>query len=481
MKSKNLNYYVKSAIGLIIMFGFQFLPEIGPLTHVGMQVTGVFIGLIYLCCVVDIIWPSMIGLIALGMTDYCSVTEAISSGFGSELVWMMLIILILAEAINQSGLGEILARWIITRKALHGKPMLFTLVYMIAFGLCSLLISSNASVLLAWAIFYNIADMVGYKKGERYSTMMILGSFLACILYEGLFAFQSWWLVLAQTFEDMTGYGINYVTYFIIGFTIETLVTLVYVLAMKYIFKCDFDKLKDVDIEALERDTSVEMKLNVRHKTLFFCFLLVVLYVLVTIVLPADWPIIALLNRITQAGWFALVLVLAMVLRERSGEPILDFQKVASGGLNWSILMMCAAIIPAARAVTSEGTGVTELLSNVLSPILSGMHPVVFIATVLLVMMFLTNIGSNMATGVVLMTVIIPFVGDYYFSPALIGMIIIFVATMGFILPGSSGMAPYLYGNKWIEVKDIYKYGLMYCLIFFICALPVYLIASFIV
>lgn len=118
MKSKNLNYYVKSAIGLIIMFGFQFLPEIGPLTHVGMQVTGVFIGLIYLCCVVDIIWPSMIGLIALGMTDYCSVTEAISSGFGSELVWMMLIILILAEAINQSGLGEILARWIITRKAL---------------------------------------------------------------------------------------------------------------------------------------------------------------------------------------------------------------------------------------------------------------------------------------------------------------------------------------------------------------------------
>ena len=101
MKKKDTSYYIKSLIGLVIMFGFKYLPTIGPLTKMGMEITGIFIGLIYLCCAVDIIWPSMVGLIALGMSDYCSVTEAISSGFGSELVWMMLIILILAEAINQ--------------------------------------------------------------------------------------------------------------------------------------------------------------------------------------------------------------------------------------------------------------------------------------------------------------------------------------------------------------------------------------------
>lgn len=213
---------------------------------------------------------------------------------------------------------------------------------------------------------------------------------------------------------------------------------------------------------------------------LFLCFGLIVAYVLVTIVLPPEWPLVALLNRITQAGWFALVLVLAMVVRHED-KPVLDFTKAASTGLSWSILMMCAAIIPAARALTSEGTGVTELLSNILSPLFSGMHPVVFLAAILILQMFLTNVGSNMATGIVLMTVIIPFVGNYYFSPSLVGMIIIFVATMGFILPGSSGMAPYLYSNKWIEVKEIYKYGLVYCLLFFLSAFPVYLIASFIV
>ena len=85
MSTNTKKYYLKSLIGLTFMFGFRYLPPIGPLTSLGMQVTGIFIGLIYLCCVVDIIWPSMIGLIALGMTDYCTVTEAISSSvFGTN-------------------------------------------------------------------------------------------------------------------------------------------------------------------------------------------------------------------------------------------------------------------------------------------------------------------------------------------------------------------------------------------------------------
>lgn len=477
MKSKDMQYYIKSVIGLGIMFGFGQLPPIGPLTPLGMRIVGLFVGLIFLLCTVDIVWPSMLGMIGLGLTGYCSVSEAISSGFGSEMVWMMLILLVLAAGISNSGLGEILARWFITRRALQSRPMLFTFVYIVSFGMCSLLVASFTSVILAWSIFYNIADMVGYKKGERYSTIFIIGCFLSCIMYEGLFAFQSWWLVLASTFRDMTGYHINYVTYFIISFTIVTLVVLLLVLSMKYIFKCDFDKLANVDVSALENK---DMKLNFRHKTLFTCFAMIVTYAFVTIICPADWPVIAFLNNISLGGWFAIVLCVSMIVRWE-GKPILDFPSMAAQGINWNIIMMCAALIPIARAVTSDATGVKELLTNILSPVLAGMNPIVFIITIIVIMIILTNVGSNMATGIVLMTVIIPFVQDYYFSPALVGMMIIFIATMGFILPGSSGMAPYLYANKWIEVKDIYKYGLYWCLLFLIVSIPVYIIASFIV
>ena len=142
---------------------------------------------------------------------------------------------------------------------------------------------------------------------------------------------------------------------------------------------------------------------------------------------------------------------------------------------------MCASVIPVARALTSDGTGVTELINNLLSPIFGSMGPIMFIITVMIAMMILTNIGSNMATSIIVVTVVLPFVSKYYFSPAIIGMAILLIANLGFIFPGSSGMAPFLYSNKWIEVKDIYKYGLVYCVIFLIAAIPTFIVASYII
>ena len=45
--TKNLSYALHSAVVLAFMFLFQFLPPVAPLTHVSMQVIGVFIGVIY--------------------------------------------------------------------------------------------------------------------------------------------------------------------------------------------------------------------------------------------------------------------------------------------------------------------------------------------------------------------------------------------------------------------------------------------------
>ena len=44
--TKNLSYALHSAVVLAFMFLFQFLPPVAPLTHVSMQVIGVFIGVI---------------------------------------------------------------------------------------------------------------------------------------------------------------------------------------------------------------------------------------------------------------------------------------------------------------------------------------------------------------------------------------------------------------------------------------------------
>ena len=42
-------YYINSAITIVLMFGFRFLPPIGTISQVGMGVLGVFLGAIYRC------------------------------------------------------------------------------------------------------------------------------------------------------------------------------------------------------------------------------------------------------------------------------------------------------------------------------------------------------------------------------------------------------------------------------------------------
>lgn len=476
-KPKNTAYYIKSLIGIVIMFGTRFLPPIPGITPMGMNILGIFIGMIYLLCIVEIIWPSMLTIIALGLSGYCSVEDAIAMGFGSDIVWMMLILLVLAEGISTSGLGEVIARWIITRKFLNGRPVLFTFIYIVAFGICAPLVTSNVTVIMSWTIFYYIADYAGYKKGERYSTMLILATFLSSIMYEGLFAFQSWLLALSMTFQDMTGIPMNHVLYFCVGFVALTLMSGLIVLAMKYIFKCDFEKLKKIDVTTLK--SSEHGGLTKQHKGYLICFALIVFYIVGTTVFPEGSAIRQFLVNVTQGGWFTIVFCMAIFVR-LDGKPLLDFPEVVKTGANWNILLMCAAVIPAARALTSDVTGIKSVMTSFLTPIFGAMGPVTFIAFVIVVMLILTNLGSNMATALVMLTITLPFAEQYSFSPLLIAMAIILVANMGFILPGSSGMASYIYSNNWLTTKDIYKYGLVYCVCFLIPTIAVFVALSFV-
>lgn len=41
--NKNVKYYINSAICLIVMFGFGYLPPIAPITTLGMQILGIYV------------------------------------------------------------------------------------------------------------------------------------------------------------------------------------------------------------------------------------------------------------------------------------------------------------------------------------------------------------------------------------------------------------------------------------------------------
>ena len=66
--AKMISYYSHSLIVILLIFGFRYLPTIAPLTDYGMQIIGIFLGCLYGWTMVSVIWPSFLGLLALGFT-----------------------------------------------------------------------------------------------------------------------------------------------------------------------------------------------------------------------------------------------------------------------------------------------------------------------------------------------------------------------------------------------------------------------------
>ena len=81
-KPKNTKYYINSAIGVSIMLFFGYLPTFSTVTPIGMKILGIYLGLLYLWSTVDLIWPSLLGIIITGFSGYDSVSGILASGFG---------------------------------------------------------------------------------------------------------------------------------------------------------------------------------------------------------------------------------------------------------------------------------------------------------------------------------------------------------------------------------------------------------------
>ena len=421
----------------------------------GMQILGIFIGILFLWTVVDLVWPSLLAIVAFGLSDYCTMSQAVNACLGSTTVWMQMMLMLLSDAINRSGMGEIIARWIITRKFLNGKPYLFTFVYLFGFFVVSTLVGCFAAVLLSWAIFYNICDIVGMDKRSKYSKIMLNACMYVSTAGLSLTPFQSYVLALCNAFNASTGATINYALFMLMAFVANTLLLLLLIVVLRYAVKCDLSALVAFDVNALSKD---DMK-KPDYKQLSYLggFVLIIVYVFTKMLVPADTAFGIFLVRIGNEGVFGVIIAILCLIRVKN-EPLMNFAENSKTGMNWYCLLMCAAVVPIAGALTSEGTGVTQFLAPVFTPIFGDMNGNLFLILTMLIILVLTNIMSNIGVVMLLIPIVTPFIASTGVSAQLLAFSLIATTNMGIILPGASGLSPYLYSNEYLEKKDIYKY-----------------------
>jgi len=459
---RNAWFYLHLAIGLFLMFFMIFFGDhfepIYPLTDVGMQIVGVFLGVIFLWCFVGFLWPSLLALIAFGLTDFGTFPQVLTMSFGHTVPVLLLFSMILFGSPQHVGATRYITRFFLTKKVFNNRPIVFAFVFIFATYALSVAVNVTPSLILMWSVLYSVLKELNYKKGDKFTSLMLIGTFLGSISGQASLPFTGSTRAILGSFEIASGLEMPELQYILLGFIFSLLIFIVYCVFMKLVLTpADLANAANVSTEMFERDPLPPM--SPLQKANFGSMLLFVFLILLPRFLPDEFFLTQMLNTIGAHGVAILITALMCVIHVK-GEPILDFKAVAAKSINWDVYIMVAVAMAIATALTSEATGVLDMMIHVFNPVLGGHSSMMFYVVMLLVGIFVTSFASSLVIGVALMPVLVAFALQAGANLPAIAATTTLLLHYSIILPSASVFAAMLWSNdEWITRKEVFQYG----------------------
>ena len=479
-KGYSTAYVINSVITLLLMFGFGYLPSFGGITPIGIEVLGVFLGLVYGYSSCDIIWPSLMAILAFGTCGYTDMSSAITSMMGHNVVFQSIVGFISAGALNYYGFGKWFVRKTLSMKIFRGRPMLYVCSFFVIFGWASIVVNQIVLSIMLYGIWADIAENCGYEKHSGFVYVGYAGILFATMLGGAMIPYTSWQFGLAGIWAEVTGSPINFGLMACITVPSTALIMIVYVYLSRAVFKVDYSKLKEFDAGKLGDDCKT---LRPRTKRILVIFVLSVVVVILANTLIGTAFANFVNNTITAAGVYCACAALLLLLPsgEGDGKGCIEFDKIKDSAISWQVIFMCAVTLPIASAVTNEATGIVGFLSGVFSPIFAGHGGLFILIVTICLSMFLTNVGSNIAFGSAMIPIIAPFVIESGMNPMFAGAAMLYVINIGAVLPGASAPAAIFHSQAAVPNGSMrIKVTLVGCLSLLIVTIPLFSIFSLI-
>lgn len=446
LKSNNsAGYYLNSLICIILMFGIGMMPAPEPITADGMKVVGIFVGMIYGWLTVGMTWPSILGLIALGFSGRMSVAQAFGSGFGNNTILLIFFMFIITGVLDTSGVARWVANRLVSFKFSRGRPWVLSFLIFLSMFVLSSMISITAAIIVVWTMFYGICEVFGFKKGDKWPMLMLVGiAFSGSMAYQ-LFPFKSLPLIVLDSYREMSGgQEINFFLYFVWMLVTDWLVILAYLGIMRFVFRPDVSLIEKANTSLDNKET-----LTPYQAFILWYFVAYVALMLIPSILPGDWTITQILNRINTTGISALAVIILVFLNFKDGTPINQMvHKV-----NWNLIFLLVGALTISSALAAPEVGVRAWIADVMTPILQGQSYWVFALLLLLAACIITNFCNNLAT-VAIFTPIAYNLAEVYPGEVNIQalmVVLITICSMAMATPAGSTPGALMYGNKeWI-------------------------------
>ena len=462
-KEKNLTYWINSAIVLFCFFGFGLVPSIFDLSYAGMRAVGIFLGLLWGWIAVDFAWVSIVGIVAMGTTGAMTLAESFNTAFLSTTFFQMLFPMILMAYMTTSGFAEWLAYKMLSLKFLIGHPWRIVVMIFVVTSVLHFFVHTWPTIFLMWPIFIGIAEVAGYKKGDKFvgyimCTVVMLQTIISSSIPWGFYAVT----LQALMADALNGYALPFMPILILGIIAQILTVLVALFYGKFILRVDVSKLEKMPDSFYEKAKAVKLTSQAKFGIGIIAALIIMMG------MPSFLPgtaFAAFCDGLGLQGCSVLLLAVLLLMRDKDGKPYAKTANLAQVGLSWDILFLVVSTLSLAALMKLPEVGIMAKITSTFIPIAAGLPPTLFLFGTIMIFWLVTQLTHNF---VIVLTLVGAFAGicpSLGINPWLFGWLFMCGMNFAYSTPAASSPGALMYAHDWISKKDAYINGILFSLI----------------
>ena len=458
-KKVNIIHYVIVAAFCLL---FRFLPPFGGLTEMGMGIVGTFIGAVYGWILIDMLWPSVLALVGIGLS--IGMNTMMAQSFGSMTIVALMTCMMAVGVAMKNGAFTWLAMKLLTNPAFAGRGWaILTVILLLAW----LVGSFNPIIMMMIFASFMISmfEQVGVKKDDKLVVFMFLAVSYQLMRGQILFPFMGTGMVYMNAYNSMFPNMPMPMNQYMTMMVIMGLIMLVVLLLlMKFVFRVDVSPLANYKPTQQVPPATKGQKMAL---AIFVVFIGVMIFSVF-----APGAIKHFLEQFTVVGVGMLLGALVPLLKDENGNPLGNLEDLLHMG-NWGQIMMVGYIMIVSSQMMMPTTGITTLMANIMKPFMA-LPPMVFILFVMVFCLVLTNVANNMMCAVLCMPFLVNFGVMVGMNPVAMVCLMFIITEFALATPAASPVTGVAFSyTDWVSSGKMMKYGILMSVVLFVVFLVV--------
>lgn len=457
---KKANRTVVTVLALAIMALFNFLPAPAGLSTEGMQIIGIFLGVLLLWITVGIDWPSLLCVAALCFLPSLGVNKVLQSSFGNQTFVFLLFTFMCTYALSGTSVIKRIALSFVTSKTARKGPWQLTILFFLSVIIIGLFMSPTVLFFIMQPILEEIYRIFDLKKGDKFAAMLMIG-FVACAsLSSAMTPIAHVFPVIAMgVFETAAQTTISYASY--MGFAIPAglLIFALMMLVFRFVLKPDTSGYKSLTEDDF-KNLNISEKTDTREKLIVAIFVAVVAFWVLPGIVKGILPTFAAAVNKYGTAMPPLIGVIVMAVIRLDGKPLININEAMTKGVSWPSLIMSAATLSLGSAMTNDAIGLTAFLADKITPITHTLPPLLLIGLFVFWAALQSNLSSHMVTAQLVASIAVPVaMSTGSVNAAAIACVVGFVASIGSATPSSMPYVAVAGASEWTDAMELMKYG----------------------